>query len=318
MCRIRLTENRPRGDVEAAETGSCMKSALVLQAPLTEDYKNLADRSRDIIYHFHVSSGKFLFFNKKGLEIYGFGTKKTVLLKIHPEDREMVRRASRRALVPGCVMGEVEYRICLPNNCVRWMHDRWTVMRDAEGAPLAIEGIIRDNTDKKRIENKLQERERELAAKAKNLEDLNVALRVLLKRSEEDQREIGQNITNNVKELIRPYIAQLRESNLSNLQSGLLDILEVNLGDIISPYLTKMLIDNTNLTPMEIQVANLVRQGRTSKEIAGLLKVAQKTVENHRNHIRAKLKINGKKSNLRSVLLSYRSEQPESEMFPTS
>ncbi len=146
-----------------------MKSALVLQAPLTEDYKNLADRSRDIIYHFHVSSGKFLFFNKKGLEIYGFGTKKSVLLKIHPEDREMVRLASRRALVPGCVMGEVEYRICLPNNCVRWMHDRWTVMRDAEGAPLAIEGIIRDNTDKKRIESKLQERERELAAKAKNL-----------------------------------------------------------------------------------------------------------------------------------------------------
>jgi len=283
---------------------------------LSENYKSLANRSRDIIYHYSIPSGQFLFFNKIGLDVYGFGTKKSVLLLIHPDDREQVRRASRESLHAGCTKGEVEYRICLKDGSIRWMHDKWTVMRDEHGTPLAMEGIIRDNTDKKLIERELRERERELAIKARNLEDLNAALKVLLRRREEDQREIEQRIIDNVKELLGPYLMQLKGCSSNERQSALVDILEANLKEIISPFLRKISLHHINLTPAEIQVANFVKQGRTSKEIANLLRLSPKTVENHRNRIRQKLKIHNRKINLRSALLSYQDETSPSDLFP--
>jgi DNA-binding NarL/FixJ family response regulator len=53
-----------------------------------------------------------------------------------------------------------------------------------------------------------------------------------------------------------------------------------------------------------LQVANLVRKGKSTKEIASIMIVSEKTIETHRKHIRVKLGLKSRKINLQTHLMS--------------
>jgi len=59
-----------------------------------------------------------------------------------------------------------------------------------------------------------------------------------------------------------------------------------------------------HLTPAEIQIASMIKQGLTNKEIANVLDNSVRTVTNHRESIRQKLNLKNTKINLRSFLSS--------------
>ncbi len=101
-----------------------------------------------------------------------------------------------------------------------------------------------------------------------------------------------------------PYINKLKEGNLKDRQHVYLEIIESNLNDIISPFIQGMSFEMLKLTPSEIQIANLIKQGKGSKEIATTLNLSSRTIDFHRDNIRKKFNINGKKINLRTYLLS--------------
>jgi len=107
-----------------------------------------------------------------------------------------------------------------------------------------------------------------------------------------------------VRELIVPYIEKLKENTLDEKQRVYVNILESNLNDIISPFSHRLTSRFLNFTSAEIQVANLVKHGKTTKEIAGLLNLSGKTIEVHRKNIRRKIGIRNEKANLRTHLLS--------------
>jgi DNA-binding CsgD family transcriptional regulator len=108
-----------------------------------------------------------------------------------------------------------------------------------------------------------------------------------------------------VKELIDPYLERLKRTRLTTTQQTLIDIMESNLNNITSPFISKLSSKYFNLTSMEIKVADLVKAGKTNKEIAELLYVSKNTILFHRHHIRRKLQLMNKKINLRAHLLSY-------------
>ena len=157
------------------------------------------------------------------------------------------------------------------------------------------------------LKNEINERKQaevSLRVQSQHLEEVNTALKVLLKQREDDKKAIEGAVVSNVKELINPYIERLEQCKLSQNQRTLLGILESNLNNIVSPFISKISSKLLNFTPMEIKVAALVKEGKTNQEIADLLFLAKNTVLVHRHHIRTKLGIKNKKANLRSYLLS--------------
>ncbi len=159
-------------------------------------------------------------------------------------------------------------------------------------------------TERKLAEQALQTREIELENQAHNLEEANTALKVLLKQRDEDKKEFEDKIISNVKEGIYPFIEKIKSSSLNDRQMAYMDIIKSLLDDIIAPFFSQLSSKYTNLTPTEIQVAGLVKEGKTTKEIAELLYLSAGTVEFHRNNLRKKLGLRNKKTNLRSYLMS--------------
>jgi PAS domain-containing protein/DNA-binding CsgD family transcriptional regulator len=164
------------------------------------------------------------------------------------------------------------------------------------------ESLKTEIVERKEAEKKLRKRERELKSKSNNLQEVNTAMKVLLDQREQDRREVEEIILNNVKELLAPYLEKIKKTKLTDAQLAHVRIIETNLDNIISPFLKNLHSKYLNLTPKEIRVASLIKEGRTTKEIADLLGMSVAAVEFHRNNIRKKLGLRNKKANLVSHL----------------
>jgi PAS domain S-box-containing protein len=150
----------------------------------------------------------------------------------------------------------------------------------------------------------LEEKGTELLAKSRNLEDLNTALRVMLKQRAEDREELEQTLLANVKELIIPNLEKLRKGGSDQSRQVYHDLIASNLEEMFSPFSRKLSARFRNLTTTEVQVAHLIKDGKNSKEIADAMSVSSSAVDVYRYRIRKKLGINNQKVNLRSYLLS--------------
>jgi len=207
---------------------------------------------------------------------------------------------NRRAFSGETVKGEAEF---IRDGEKRYFYNIISPIHN-KGIIDGIMGFNIDITEQKHTEEALREREKELYLKTHNLEETNIALKVLLNRREEDKTELEEKILLNVKELVIPYLEKLKKNTLDEKQKIYISILESNLNDITSSFSHRLSSKFLNFTPTEIQIANLLRDGKTSKEIAELINSSPKAVAFHRENIRKKLGLKNKKTNLKSYLLS--------------
>jgi DNA-binding NarL/FixJ family response regulator len=86
------------------------------------------------------------------------------------------------------------------------------------------------------------------------------------------------------------------------------NLVETLIEEIVYPITKKRSSILDNLTVRETQIVSLIKEGKSSREIAKMLVVSKKTVDFHRANIRKKLGLQndaGERMNLVSYLMSH-------------
>jgi len=192
---------------------------------------------------------------------------------------------------------------CHQPDSKHWFYMR--VIRIPDTDPVRVVISHEEITALKLTEQALRESQEKLNDQKQGLEEANVALKVLLKQREEDRRELEKRFLTNVKGLVLPYVEKLKNVQLKAKDKTLVEIIETHLQDIITPLMQNLANANILLTPQEMQVATLVKDGKTSKEIAEVLIVSEATVNFHRKNLRTKFGLTNKQTNLRAYLMTH-------------
>lgn len=222
---------------------------------------------------------------------------------IHPEDAEGVMKAHNAAFETGKF--ERTARVYNPKiGEFVWIHAISLAVKDKKGEISHVNGILIDVTEKYHAFWKLKNSEKELENKTINLMEMNAALNVLIKNLESKESDIQEQVIANVQQLVLPYLDKIRANPDDISTKSLVDIVESNLTAITAKFTRQLSSSLYCLTSTEIMVANLIKLGNTTKDIATALGISYKTVESHRERIRKKLGINNRKINLRSRLLA--------------
>lgn len=166
-----------------------------------------------------------------------------------------------------------------------------------------IEKELKEHQDN--LESLVKERTAELEIKYTLLEETNTALRALLDLRKKEKEVLENNIMVNLQQLAKPLIEKLKACSLDGQETAYyLDALALVIQDITTSFVKRMSSKNLNCTFKEIQVANLIKDGKSTNEIAEILNLSIRTIEFHRNNIRKKLGLNKTGTNLRSYLIS--------------
>jgi PAS domain S-box-containing protein len=283
-----------------------------------EQFRNLTEITSDWIWEID-KNGFYTYVSPKVRDMLGYEPEE--IIGKTPFDLMPPEEADRVTKIFNNISASQKTFDCLEN--LNLHKDGHPVVLETSGIPtfsadgefLGYRGIDRDITRRKRteealrkahdeLESRVKERTRELKIEKGNLEEANIAMKVLLRKREEDKKDIGDNVLTNVRKLIDPYLDKIKKTKLDGQQKAFLNIMESNLHEITSQFARKISLRELNLTPTEIQIANMIRNGNSSKEIAGIMNVSVRTVDAHRRNIRKKMGLNQKRANLRSYLLS--------------
>ena len=270
-----------------------------------EKYRNLIERANDGIII--VQDGIVEFVNNRMTDLIGYSVGEMCdtpfLDYVFPDDRKRIKELHERRLKGEDVPDIYEMKVLHKDGRKLDIETNSGIIT-YNGKPSVL-AFVRDITDRKQAELVLTKKRKELENKTHELEEVNAALKVLLKQRDEDKKEFEEKVIANVKKLVLPYFEKLNNSQLNDKQMVYLNIVKSNLEDIITPFVNQLSSKYSDLTPSEIQIAGLIKDGKTTKEIAELLNSSTGTIDFHRNNLRKKLGLRNTKANLRTFLLSH-------------
>jgi PAS domain S-box-containing protein len=257
---------------------------------------------------------RFTTWNRRMVEVTGYTLSQINRVgwyqSLYP-DPEVQARARERMekMRSGSPLREEEWEITRADGTRRLVAISTSVVTDEGRAPHVL-AVVHDLTDRKRAEEALRRTLQELKARTRQMEitnrdltEANIALKVLLKNRDEEREEMRHSILSNLRHLILPYLDKLRKTTVSQEQSRYYsDIIEKNLNEMASSFIWELSNKYLSLTPTEIRIAELLKKGRSTKEIAEEIGVAPSTINTHRESLRRKLGLTGKNTNLATFL----------------
>jgi DNA-binding CsgD family transcriptional regulator len=152
-------------------------------------------------------------------------------------------------------------------------------------------------------EKELQEINKQLSLERMALQEANAALRTVLAKIEDEKKQTYRDIQINVEKIIMPILHAL-SVEVPKAQRKYVEILRNSLEEMTSPFISKVVNQYHSLSPTEISVCNMIRNGMRTKDIAQLRGVSSATIHRHRENIRKKLKIANDQVNLATYLQS--------------
>ncbi len=282
-----------------------------------ERFKIILENSFDVIYQADLKKDTFDYVSPSSKKILGYSPEEMMVMgfrktkyQIHPDDYHRMKEHFNILSVKSNedIETTIEYRVNHKELGWRWMSHTRTVIFTSKQRPAAVVGNVRDINKQKHAEDEIKKLHEDLEKKVEkrtaSLSEANTALRVLIKQIDKEKAAIEKKILLNIKQFVRPSLERLKIGKLSDLQKKNVSALETNLREIVSPFSEKLSTNYLDFSHSEIQVANFIVQGKTTKEIADVMGLAVRTIDFHRARIRKKLGIANKKESLRSALLS--------------
>jgi len=272
-----------------------------------QKYKIMFKSAQDAIFFKDLQS-RYIIVNDKTIEVLNLPHEEVIGkndYEILPDKREAKRNIDDDQLVITTgTAREITKHMTAVNGKEYWFQAIKVPQIDDTGKIIGLVGIARDITDLKKTEEKLKLAQKELEIKAKNLEETNTALKVLLEHQDTEKKKLEKSILKSIKTLVFPYLEKIELGTTDEKQKTYVNIIETNLSEITKPFMSIVTEYFTKLTPTEIRIINLIRENKTTKEIAKILDISETTGFFHRRNIRIKLGLKNKKTNLRSYLQS--------------
>ena len=276
----------------------------------------------DMAYVWDIRGNKFIYFSPAVKRYHGYTQEE--VLKLHwtdliaPESlQEHIRYSGARYIqaAQGIDISQdkstthfSEYLGQKKDGTRIWLEMNISYLRGKDGKPTHSIGISRDISARKEMEEQLQvtydQTEEIVRTQATQLRELHTTVNVLLEQRETFKKSYRKDLTSFIAGLVKPYIDKLKNSGLNKDQLAIVERIEFSLNDAVTPMARKLSSGLSALSPTNLQIALLIKEGKSTKEIADTMNLSSKTIEFHREKIRDKLGIKNKKVNLRTLLAS--------------
>ncbi len=180
----------------------------------------------------------------------------------------------------------------------------WVIVNrlfDRQGKLIGAIESTRDITRAKQMEADLVAVNERLAQEQSMMEKKNTALQEILGQIDAEHRRVSDQIQTNMNKIVMPLLSSLKHK-VGPSEQEFISILTGYLNDITAPFTHRLESNYAALSPRELEICNLIRNGLSCKDIASTLNTSVHTVLNQRQRIRRKMGLNGKRINLSSYL----------------
>jgi PAS domain S-box-containing protein len=150
-------------------------------------------------------------------------------------------------------------------------------------------------------EDQLRRANEELQAEHASLTEKNIALGEILNHMQRDKEDYRMELCEAVEQMFGPVINKLKAGH-GQLSDRDLALLDHSLKSIVGRDIDQFRSNFSQLSPREMEICDLIRDGYSSKEISDALSISLPTVNKHREMIRRKLKIQNRDINLAAYL----------------